>query len=166
MKTSEKRIMQYFLWKDWHAVFGTTVHIKRTITLTIEDYVLCLEIIAEAENIQFESLLFYIFYDEEQKGFKKMWDKKFIKRTTATSIKKIMLKILKSLRVGESGSLIATQEKLDALKKQKVDYVNYEETKAFYEKIRAHVRELDEQSERRFRMDNWVVELQKLLTKN
>lgn len=151
---STKRIIQHFLRENWTQIFGTSVK-KRTKNLTTADYVLCLESISEAESIphNFKSLLFSIFYDSDKQGFKHMWDPIFRKRT-ALSIKKIVCKAVNQLRVGNEKSRIATQENLVALRKEKVDYANYEAVKMYYEKIANYVRELDEQAMARFRSEN------------
>lgn len=130
-----KKLLQFYLFDDWTSVFGS-YNLEREVELSTEDYVIALEILSEADSIphDFKTLLFYLFTDSENQGFKKMWDSKFVKRTSV-ALSVIFKKSLKNRYVPDSEPFIELEPSLEKLRQVKINCANYLQAKKFYERL-------------------------------
>lgn len=128
-----KKLLQFFVIDDWTQVFSWT---NKKVQLFTEEYIIALEILQEAESIPhgFRSLLFNVFYDNESKGLKKMWDPEFAQRT-AKAIQPIFQKALENKYLEGSEPHLLIENGLENLRKIQIDYTDYEACKGLYKKI-------------------------------
>lgn len=157
--SSTRKILEYYLFDNWtHIMWGWLQ--KGIKKLTAKEYILCLEIISEANGIphRFNSLLFRIFYDWDKQWFEKMRDPELVQRTTLC-IQKIMFKMdleLNNPYSPESEKYKIFNKTLTALRRQKtrIDYSDYNKAKEYHGKYELLRRECDKESRRKFDMEN------------
>lgn len=153
-----RNLLRFILWDSWDEIFGKD-DTKREdgVILSTEDYVIALEIIAEAPNIShgFSSFLSHIINDYDKVGYRKMWQKEFAQRT-AIAIKTMSLNALRNSYIVNSEPFIVLEKQLELLRRraQVLDFANFVKVQRFHKRLQLIEKNKRQAAEKRFAAEN------------